>query len=198
MEKLQSMMFEALGFRLKFSKRVAEHYFQTLAMRYDKNSQMEQDMKAFVTEPEKQKEIIGNKKHPAYEEFRRLAQMQLDYDIEKLQGQIAANPNSPFIKGYKVALEYLLAVNKIKDARVTLPSLISTTEYQMLKAITDSDIETTSNARKTICGVECQTICIVFRTMICFNDNLLANEFNYQEAKDTVKTIFKLNVKCAG
>lgn len=197
MEKLQSMMFEAIGFRLKFSKKVTERYFNVLTTRFGNNSAIEEQMRAFVSEPEKQKEIISDSKHPAYEEFRRLAQMQLNYDIEKLQRQIAENRDSAFLTGYKVALEYLQAVDKLKDARVMLPALVSTAEYQMLKAITDSNIDTKNNERKTVCGVDCQTICIVFRTMICFNESLMSNQFNYQEAKDTVKTIFKLCVKVA-
>lgn len=197
MEKLQSMMFEAIGYKLKFSKAVTEHYFHVLTTRFGRNSEMEQQMRLFITDAEKQQEVIGDNKHMAHEEFRRLAQMQLNYDIEKLQRQIAERPGSPFLKGYQVALNYLQAISQLKYARVVLPTLISNSEYEMLKAINDSDIEEESDQRKTISGVDCQTICIVFRTMICFNDSLLANQFNYQEAKDTVKTIFKLCVKCA-
>lgn len=197
MEKLQLMMFEAIGYKLKFSKAVTERYFNVLMTRFGRDSEMEQQMRSFVTDTKKQQEIIGDNKHVAHEEFRRLAQMQLNYDIEKLQRQIAERPNSPFIKGYQVALNYLQAISQLKDARVILPTLISNTEYEMLKAINDSHIEEEADPRKTICGVDCQTICIVFRTMICFNDSLLANQFNYQEAKDTVKAIFQLNVKCA-
>lgn len=197
MEKLQLMMFEAIGYQLKFSKAVTERYFHVLTTRFGRNSEMEQQMKTFVTNTEKQQEVIGDNKHMAHEEFRRLAQMQLNYDIEKLQRQIAESPNSPFQKGYRVALAYLQAVNHLKDARVVLPTLVSNTEYEMLKAINESDIEVETDQRKTISGVDCQTICIVFRTMICFNESLLANQFNYQEAKETVKAIFKLCVKCA-
>ena len=106
------------------------------------------------------------------------------------------NPKSPFLTGYQIALKYLEEIGK-EHKSFNLPLQVSEAEYNMIKAILCSQIDDESDLRQTINGVDCPTICMVFRTMICFNDSLLANKFNYDEAKDTVKTIFKLCVKCA-
>ena len=197
MEKLQLMMFEAIGYKLKFSQKVTEHYLDVLGVRFGKNSEMEQLMKTFISDRSTQEEIISNSRHKAYNEFRLLSKMQLKYDIEILQKEIAEQASSPFLIGYQAALAYLTAVQKITETYTLLPADVSNAEYRMLHAIWDSDIETESNHRKTTCGVDCQTICIVLRTMICFNNSLLANRFNYNEAKNTVKMLFQLDIKCA-
>lgn len=196
MEKLQLMMFEVLNFKLKFSQKVIEQYFNTVTTRFGSDSQIEQEMRAFVSDSQKQQEIISDPKHIAYDEFKLLAKMQLKYDIAKLQKLIKENPNSPFLTGYKIALKYLQELSK-EHKSFNLPLQISEAEYNMIKAILNSQIDDESGIRQTSKGVDCPTICMVFRAMICFNDSLLANKFNYDEAKDTVKTIFKLCVKCA-
>ena len=83
MEKLQLMMFEAIGYKLKFSQKVTERYLDVLGVRFGKNSEMEQLMKTFISDRSTQEEIISNSRHKAYNEFRLLAKMQLKYDIEK-------------------------------------------------------------------------------------------------------------------
>ena len=196
MEKLQEMMFEVLNFKLKFSSKIIELYFNTVTIRFGNNSKIEKEMRLFISDSQKQQEIIGNPKHIAYNEFKLLARMQLKYDISKLQRLIKENPESPFISGYQSALKYMEEISKERKSYV-LPLQISEAEYDMLKAILSSQIDEESDLRQTIKGVDCPTICMVFRTMICFNDSLLANKFNYDEAKDTVNTIFKLCVKCA-
>ena len=196
MEKLQLMMFEVLNFKLKFSQKVIEQYFNTVSARFGGQSQIEKEMRAFISDSQKQQEIISDTKHIAYDEFKLLAQMQLRHDITKLQRWIKENPNSPFLTGYQIALKYLEEIIKERKS-YALPLQVSEAEYNMIKAILGSQIDDESDLRQTINGVDCPTICMVFRTMICFNDNLLANKFNYDEAKDTVKTIFKLCVKCA-
>ena len=196
MEKLQLMMFEVLNFKLKFSQKVIEQYFSTVRTRFGSKSPMEQEMRSFVSDSQKQQEIISDPKHIAYNEFKLLAKMQLKYDIAKLQRWIKESPNSPFLTGYKIALKYLEEIGK-EHKSFNLPLQVSEAEYNMLKAILGSRIDDESGIRQTSQGVDCPTICMVFRTMICFNDSLLANKFNYEEAKDTVKTIFKLSVKCA-
>ena len=196
MEKLQLMMFEVLNFKLKFSQKVTEQYFNTVITRFGSKSQIEQEMKAFVSDSHKQQEIISNPQHIAYPEFKRLAQMQLQYDISKLKRWIKESPNSPFITGYQIALKYMEEIGK-EHKSFNLPLQVSEAEYNMLKAILGSQVDDENGIRQTSQGVDCPTICMVFRTMICFNDSLLANKFNYEEAKDTVKTIFKLSVKCA-
>ena len=189
-------MFEVLNFKLKFSQKVIEQYFSTVRTRFGSKSPMEQEMRSFVSDSQKQQEIISDPKHAAYNEFKLLAKMQLKYDIAKLQRWIKESPNSPFITGYKIALKYLEELNK-EHKSFNLPLQVSEAEYNMLKAILGSQIDDENGIRQTSQGVDCPTICMVFRTMICFNDSLLANKFNYDEAKDTVKTIFKLCVKCA-
>ena len=103
MEKLQLMMFEAIGYKLKFSQKVTERYLDVLGVRFGKNSEMEQLMKTFISDRSTQEEIISNSRHKAYNEFRLLAKMQLKYDIEKLQKQIAEQASSPFLIGYQAA-----------------------------------------------------------------------------------------------
>ena len=49
MEKLQLMMFEAIGYKLKFSQKVTERYLDVLGVRFGKNSEMEQLMKTFIS-----------------------------------------------------------------------------------------------------------------------------------------------------
>ena len=49
MEKLQLMMFEAIGYKLKFSQKVTERYLDVLGVRFGKNSEMEQLMKRLLT-----------------------------------------------------------------------------------------------------------------------------------------------------
>lgn len=196
MEKLQLMMFEVLNFKLKFSQKVIEQYFNTVTARFGSKSQIEQEMRAFVSDSQKQQEIISDPKHIAYDEFKLLAKMQLKYDIAKLQRWIKESPNSPFLTGYQIALKYMEEIGK-EHKSFNLPLQVSEAEYNMLKAILGSQIDDENGIRQTSKGVDCPTICMVFRTMICFNDSLLANKFNYDEAKDTVKTIFKLCVKCA-
>ncbi|MCX4349941.1 MAG: hypothetical protein OSJ76_09245, partial [Alphaproteobacteria bacterium] len=97
MEKLQLMMFEAIGYKLTFSPKVIKNYFSILITRFGANSEMEKQMKAFIASRNKQEEIISDHKHMAHEEFKRLAQMQLKDDIRKLQQQIAQQPSSPFV-----------------------------------------------------------------------------------------------------
>ncbi len=196
MEKLQLMMFEVLNFKLKFSQKVIEQYFNTVTARFGSKSQIEQEMRSFVSDSQKQQEIISDPKHIAYDEFKLLAKMQLKYDIAKLQKLIKENPNSPFLTGYQIALRYMKEINK-EHKSFNLPLQISEAEYNMIKAILGSQVDDENGVRQTSQGVDCPTICMVFRTMICFNDSLLANKFNYEEAKDTVKTIFKLCIKCA-
>ena len=196
MEKLQLMMFEVLNFKLKFSTKVTDLYFDTVSARFGSKSQIEQEMRTFISDSQKQQEIISDPKHIAYEEFKLLAKMQLKHDIAKLQKLIKENPNSPFLTGYQIALKYLEELNK-EHKSFNLPLQISEAEYNMIKAILGSQIDDESGVRQTSKGVDCPTICMVFRTMICFNDSLLANTFNYNEAKNTVKTIFKLCIKCA-
>ena len=98
MEKLQLMMFEAIGYKLKFSQKVTERYLDVLGVRFGKNSEMEQLMKTFISDRSTQEEIISNSRHKAYNEFRLLAKMQLKYDIEKLQKQIDDMENSTSLK----------------------------------------------------------------------------------------------------
>ena len=50
MEKLQLMMFEAIGYKLKFSQKVTERYLDVLGVRFGKNSEMEQLMKTFISD----------------------------------------------------------------------------------------------------------------------------------------------------
>ncbi|MCX4276189.1 MAG: hypothetical protein OSJ27_10535, partial [Candidatus Gastranaerophilales bacterium] len=97
MEKLQLMMFEAIGYKLTFNPEVTKRYFNILQTRFGKNSEMEKHMNGFVTDGNKQQEIISDHKHMAHEEFKRLTQMQLKEDIRKLQQQIAQQPSSPFV-----------------------------------------------------------------------------------------------------
>lgn len=73
MEKLQLMMFEAIGYKLKFSQKVTERYLDVLGVRFGKNSEMEQLMKTFISDRSTQEEIISNSQHKAYNEFRLLA-----------------------------------------------------------------------------------------------------------------------------
>ena len=60
MEKLQLMMFEAIGYKLKFSQKVTERYLDVLGVRFGKNSEMEQLMKTFISDRSTQEEIISN------------------------------------------------------------------------------------------------------------------------------------------
>ena len=119
MEKLQLMMFEAIGYKLKFSQKVTERYLDVLGVRFGKNSEMEQLMKTFISDRSTQEEIISNSRHKAYNEFRLLAKMQLKYDIEKLQKQIAEQASSPFLIGYQAALAYLTAVPCVTGSPTT-------------------------------------------------------------------------------
>ena len=192
MEKLQLMMFEAIGYKLTFSPKVIKNYFSILFTRFGANSEMEKQMKAFIASRNKQEEIISDHKHMAHEEFKRLAQMQLKDDIRKLQQQIAQQPSSPFVSGRQTALRYLEAINELRKVGYIIPQQIANAEYEMITAINESIIDDDSDPKITSHGVDCPTINLIFRTMICYNDSLQANPFNYQEAKETVKAIFKL------
>ena len=44
MEKLQLMMFEAIGYKLTFNPEVTKRYFNILQTRFGKNSEMEKHM----------------------------------------------------------------------------------------------------------------------------------------------------------
>ena len=192
MEKLQLMMFEAIGYKLTFNPEVTKRYFNILQTRFGKNSEMEKHMNGFVTDGNKQQEIISDHKHMAHEEFKRLAQMQLKDDIRKLQQQIAQQPSSPFVSGRQTALRYLEAINELRKVGYIIPQQIANAEYVMITAINESIIDDDSDPKITSSGVDCPTINLVFRTMICYNDSLQTNAFNYLEAKETVKAIFKL------
>ena len=191
MEKLQLMMFEVLGFKLKFSQKVTEQYFNTVTTRFGSGSQIEQEMRSFVSDSQKQQEIISNPKHIAYNEFKLLAKMQLKQDIAKISKKISDNKKPEFLKGYQFALAYLQATATANN----LSEQDQTAAYQFFQAIQDSEINPESSYRQTTKGVDSSTIRIVFRTMICFNEALVANKANYIEAKNTVKTLFKLCVK---
>jgi len=194
MEKLQLLMFELIGFKLKFNPEVINNYFTILITRFGTNSEMEKQMRAFITERNKQEEIISDHKHMAYEEFKRLAQMQLKKDIRLLRQQVTEQPASPFISGRKTALRYLEAINDEKKDGFIIPQQIANAEYEIITAINESVIDDDSAPQITSNGVDCPTINLIFRTMICYNDSLLANPFNYQEAKEVVKAIFKLSI----
>ncbi len=192
MEKLQLMMFEAIGYKLTFNPEVTKRYFNILQTRFGKNSEMEKHMNGFVTDGNKQQEIISTHKHPAHEEFRRLAQMQLKEDIRLLQRQIAEQAASPYLQGYKTALRYLEAICKLQENPYIVPHQVTNAEFEMIKAINEAVIDDDSDPKISSSGVDCPTINLVFRTMICYNDSLQTNAFNYLEAKETVKAIFKL------
>lgn len=186
------MMFEAIGYKLTFNPEVINNYFTILITRFGANSEMEKQMRAFIAERNKQEEIISDHKHIAHEEFKRLAQMQLKEDIRLLQQQITEQPDSPFISGRKTALRYLKALNGIKKAGFVIPQKIANAEYEMITAINEAVIDDDSDPKVTCSGVDCPTINRVFHTMICYNDSLLANPFNYREIKEAIKAIFKL------
>lgn len=198
MEKLQSMMFEAIGYKLVFSEEVQSRYISTVETRFDKDSEMKQKMYDFMFKTECQKEVLANSKHKLYPEFQVLAKMQLAYDLAAMEKKIKEiSLRDPFYLGNLRSYKYLKALEESRHSRITIPSYLQEKELEILQAIQESHINVDDDKCPTSSGVDIPTIRMVFRTMICFNESLLANRYNYDEAKETIKTIFKLGVKVA-
>ena len=195
MDKLQLLMFDCIGGKLKFTESVVDRYFQVLVTRYGEGSDMERQMKDFVLDPEVQKTVIGDSSHEAFEEFRHLAKMQLRYDIKKLQRQVKKQSSTLF-PGYQAAKEYLENVPKVNNMSVATFSDLSAAEYHVFEVILSSEVSLYDD-ENIVKGMDVKTIRLVLQTMICFNESLQACGFNYRKAEETAQVLSELSGICS-